>query len=111
MQDISLAFNNSNCSDVNPLKIFTGSSLILFPYKTLQQKRFISLYPCADLKWDRFLYTYRVNKFFNPLNASCATTVILLLDKSILRKLEYNENALALTVVKKFCSMRLQTIK
>lgn len=36
MQEISFAFNNNNCSDVNPLKMFTGNSFILLPYKTLK---------------------------------------------------------------------------
>lgn len=52
-------------------------------------------------------YTYSVKRFFNPLNASCATVVILLFDKSIRRRLTYKENALAFTAVIKFCSIRL----
>lgn len=36
MQDISFAFNSRSCNDVNPLKMLTGNSFILFPYKTLK---------------------------------------------------------------------------
>lgn len=36
MQDISFAFNSRSCNDVSPLKMLTGNSFILFPYKTLK---------------------------------------------------------------------------
>lgn len=36
MQEISLAFNKSNCNEVRPLKTPEGKSLILLPYKTLR---------------------------------------------------------------------------
>lgn len=38
MHDISLAFSNNNCNDVNPRNTFAGKSLILLPYKTLFAK-------------------------------------------------------------------------
>lgn len=38
MQDISFAFNNSNCKDVSPRNTCAGKSFILLPYKTLLEK-------------------------------------------------------------------------
>lgn len=38
MHDISLAFSNNNCNDVNPRNTFAGKSLILLPYRTLFAK-------------------------------------------------------------------------
>lgn len=70
MQEISLAFNNSNCSDVSPLNTPAGSSLILLPYNTIDVK---------DL---------------SPAKASWATREMLLFDKSIRRSLRWFANAL-----------------
>lgn len=63
MQEISLAFNNNNCSDVSPLNTPAGSSFILLPYNTIDVK---------DL---------------SPAKASWATREMLLFDKSIRRSL------------------------
>lgn len=38
MHEISFAFSNSNCNDVNPRNTFVGRFFILLPYKTLQRQ-------------------------------------------------------------------------
>lgn len=70
IQEISFAFSNNNCNDVSPLNTPAGSSLILFPYKTID-----------------------VNDL-SPAKASWETREMLLFDKSIRRSLRWFANAL-----------------
>lgn len=131
IHEISFAFSNSNCSDVNPRNTFVGKFLILLPYKTLFWKRkkkidsrmrkyvhIIQNTKCFSQKQKYFKiiyriivfhqYTYSVVKDLSPVNASCAIREMLLLDKSMRRNRLKLANALGVISVMKFCSNRLQ---
>lgn len=67
IQEISLAFKRSNCNEAKPLKTPAGRSLILFPYKTLREKKIIKIKKSGKKNNKK---THREVNDFNPLKAS-----------------------------------------
>lgn len=115
MHSISLALSSSSCSEFNPLNTPLGRSLILLPYNTLcVRKKANGKRMCQEhFIWQRLLRgsecwtTYSDVSDLSPEKASCATLVMLLLDKSMRRSRRWLANAFGVSSVIRFCSRRL----
>lgn len=88
---------HNNWRFVRPWKRPAGSSVILLPYRTLQQNVFLFIV----VKWNRILYkmypvrkkyTYRDSRDFKPWKASAATFFIWLLLRSLRVKSRKHRN-------------------